>query len=255
MSAIVIGLDASARTQGAIAFGRRMAEATGADLVITDFASPRALQESSRELGAGLVIVGAAHTGRLRRLLGGSTGERLVHSAHCPVAVVPDTDRADGAVRCIGVAYDGSAEATAALAAAAALARAFGAELELIGLVTREYAISPEAVDGKGPDFARHEVETRTQERLDAAATTLPTGLDAHTRRRTGDPVGLLAERSADLDLLVMGSRGYGPLHSLLVGGLSGRVLRTAHCPVIVVARGTERRLQALLDHPTTAAA
>ena len=52
-----------------------------------------------------------------------------------------------------------------------------------------------------------------------------------------GDPGRILAEASDDLDLLVVGSRGYGPLHSVLVGGVAGRVVREAACPVIVLPR------------------
>jgi len=61
-----------------------------------------------------------------------------------------------------------------------------------------------------------------------------PRGRDfaATASRATGDPEELLTARTEKLDLLVMGSRGYGPLHAVLVGGLSGRMVRTAHCPV-----------------------
>ena len=34
----------------------------------------------------------------------------------------------------------------------------------------------------------------------------------------------ILAEASQQLDLLVVGSRGYGPLHAVMVGGVAGRV-------------------------------
>ena len=46
-----------------------------------------------------------------------------------------------------------------------------------------------------------------------------------------------LVEESADLDLLVVGSRGYGPFRSTLIGGVSGRVVRAASCPVLVCLR------------------
>jgi nucleotide-binding universal stress UspA family protein len=64
--------------------------------------------------------------------------------------------------------------------------------------------------------------------------------------RLAGDPAEQLAERSAGVDLMVVGSRGYGPLHSVLVGGVSGRLMRTAHCPTIVVPRGIESALETL---------
>jgi nucleotide-binding universal stress UspA family protein len=50
--------------------------------------------------------------------------------------------------------------------------------------------------------------------------------------------VDALAAASAEIDLLVCGSRGYGPLRSVLVGGVSDRLTRQAPCPVIVVPRG-----------------
>ena len=42
------------------------------------------------------------------------------------------------------------------------------------------------------------------------------------------------------------GSRGYGPLGSVLLGGVSRRLVHRAACPVIVVPRGTERAIEAL---------
>ena len=58
----------------------------------------------------------------------------------------------------------------------------------------------------------------------------------------------VLAERSADLDLLFIGSRGYGPLRAVLTGGTSGAVTRTAQCPVIVLPRGVEAPLAEVFD-------
>ena len=52
-----------------------------------------------------------------------------------------------------------------------------------------------------------------------------------------GDAAKMLIEASEDLGLLVLGSRGYGPMHSVLVGGVAGRVVRDAACPVLVLPR------------------
>jgi nucleotide-binding universal stress UspA family protein len=35
-----------------------------------------------------------------------------------------------------------------------------------------------------------------------------------------------------------MGSRGYGPITHTLLGGVSGKLMRSAPCPLLVVARG-----------------
>lgn len=52
-----------------------------------------------------------------------------------------------------------------------------------------------------------------------------------------GDPAEVLVERSRDLDLLVIGSRGYGPVRHALVGNVSWAVIRSASCPVLVIPR------------------
>ena len=44
--------------------------------------------------------------------------------------------------------------------------------------------------------------------------------------------------RDALLDLLVIGSRGYGPLGRTLLGGVSAEMMRTSPGPVLVVPRG-----------------
>ena len=94
-----------------------------------------------------------------------------------------------------------------------------------------------------GAAVPRADVDRFVQEDLDALVADLPDGVAATTERLTGDPAELLAEYSKHVDLLVVGSRGYGPLRAVLAGGVGGRVLRTAHCPVIIVPRGVEPAL------------
>jgi nucleotide-binding universal stress UspA family protein len=55
-----------------------------------------------------------------------------------------------------------------------------------------------------------------------------------------GDPAQRLAESSTGLALLVLGSRGYGPVRSVLLGSVSADVARTAACPVLVVPSSVE---------------
>ena len=73
--------------------------------------------------------------------------------------------------------------------------------------------------------------------------------------RLAGDPADALGEHSAGLDLMLAGSRGYGPLRSVLVGGVSGRLMRTVQCPMIVVPRGAQAPLGALFAGKTATAA
>jgi nucleotide-binding universal stress UspA family protein len=217
----------------------------------------KALHQAAHAERASLVIVGSSHTGRAGRVLPGSTGERLLHGAPCSVAVVPKDYRmhADDAIRRIGVAYSDTDEARAALTAGVALARALRAELEVIGVGAPEYFTTPALMDAAGVETVRRDVEDHVQQSIDDAVASVPTDIEAHRVRVTGDAEELLAAKTENLDLLVMGSRGYGPLRSVIVGGLSGRMLRSAHCPVIVVPRGIKSPLDTLFGGTTTAAA
>ena len=117
---------------------------------------------------ASLVVVGSTHTGRLGRVYPGSTGEKLLHGAPCAVAIVPRVLRR-AARSAIGVAYDGSDEAKAALDSAVALAEAFGAELELIGVAASDWYTGPALAGGIGVDVLREEIEQDVRERLERA--------------------------------------------------------------------------------------
>jgi nucleotide-binding universal stress UspA family protein len=74
---------------------------------------------------------------------------------------------------------------------------------------------------------------------LDRAIAGLPEGTQATGRLVDGSVVDALTDITPDTaDLLVCGSRGYGPARRVLLGGVSSRVLRHARVPVIVVPRG-----------------
>ena len=67
----------------------------------------------------------------MRRVLPGSTAERLLHGATRPASIVPHGYHAHAgdAIRTLGVGYDASLESLSALDAACDLARRFGAAL------------------------------------------------------------------------------------------------------------------------------
>jgi nucleotide-binding universal stress UspA family protein len=199
---------------------------------------------------AALVVVGSTHVGTLGRVLPGATGERLLHGASCPVAIVPDGYRShSSALATIGVAYDGSTEAAAAVSAAAGLAQAFGARLEVTGVLPPDPAYGAgELMGGSADPALRAVLRDDLRDALDAVTATLPEAIDSARVLLEGDPAEWLIERSAELDLLVIGSRGYGPLRAVLVGAVSGRVARAAHCPVVVTPRGVEAPLRELFD-------
>ena len=58
---------------------------------------------------------------------------------------------------------------------------------------------------------------------------------------RPGSPADEIIDAAKELgaDLIVIGSRGWGEIRSVLLGSVSERVLHLAHCPVLIV-RPTE---------------
>jgi nucleotide-binding universal stress UspA family protein len=68
-------------------------------------------------------------------------------------------------------------------------------------------------------------------------------GIDVTTEMVTGQPVDLLTQRSPDVELVVLGSRGLGGLSGLLLGSVAVGVVSHARCPVVVV-RGDS------IEHP-----
>ena len=53
-----------------------------------------------------------------------------------------------------------------------------------------------------------------------------------------GDAATFLAKQSGRLELLVLGSRGYGPVRSVLLGSVSEATISASSSPVLVVPRG-----------------
>ena len=70
-----------------------------------------------------------------------------------------------------------------------------------------------------------------------------------------GDPAGELVAATEDLDLLVLGSRRWGPVHRLALGSTSERVIRHAACPVLVPPRRADAEHVDLLLSALTVAA
>ena len=96
----------------------------------------------------------------------------------------------------------------------------------------------------------RASLESIARGRLELVVADLPGGAHATGQLLAGDPAAELARATEGLDLMIAGSRGYGPLRAVLLGAVSERLIRHSACPVVVTPRGVERPLTALFDEP-----
>lgn len=208
--------------------------------VVPGNSAARELQHVSERPDTGLIVVGSTQRGPIGRLLIGGVGERLLAGGACPVAIAPRGygDESPGPLARVGVGLDGSEEAQQALQAAVALAESSGAELRVITACQALAfgGVTPSALVGTSAnDAMRTELRAAHEGALEAARERVEvSGLFADG---TGDEV-LLTE-TAELDLLVVGSRAYGPIGAVLMGSTTAVLARSAACPILVTPRGT----------------
>jgi nucleotide-binding universal stress UspA family protein len=208
--------------------------------VLPDLSPARALQLVAEELQADLMVVGSAHRGPVGRLLAGSVGRSVLAGAPCPVAVAPKGDKERG-LGTVGAAYDGSPASQAALRDAAAIARAAEARLRVIRVVPvpREVVTPMYPFTYANYDWERQgELEAdQARSAVERAAAGVAEGTEAEGEVFFGHARDELTSLTMFLDLLVTGSRGWGPARRVLLGGTSDHLVHHAACPVLVVPR------------------
>jgi nucleotide-binding universal stress UspA family protein len=192
--------------------------------------------------GCDLLVVGAHLVRGSRLAAGGDDARASLHDAPCAVAVAPhgfaDDHGTPARLGRIGVAYRPTPEGRAAYHAAHELAQREHADLRAIEVI--QCTPSPFA----GPYAALQLLEDVTGELERAARARLEKLGDARPEIRRGSSVEELVDASSSLDLLVLGSRAYGPVRRLLLGSTSDGVLAGANCAVLVLPR------PAVIEHP-----
>ena len=286
MTKVLIGVDGSERSEDAVAFGRALALAAGAPVIlaaarrsdplrpgahaheiflreeakstlarltsafddvhavelrplVANTSPAHALQALAEQEDAGIIVVGSSHTGRLGRVLLGSTAERLLHGAPCPVAVVPLGYRARSTPvhPVVGCAYRPTEDGEASLAAAEELALALSASLRVAQVIEPLARIYDSGEIPLNFPEINASIYADTERVLIERVARVSAVLESEGTLHSGRSADVLIGLSETVDILVMGSRGYGPLKAVLLGGVSGQVIRSAACPVVVVPR------------------
>jgi len=138
-------------------------------------------------------------------------------------------------IEMIVVATDGSPNATRAVAHAAEIASATGAQVVAV------HVFEPLALLGhvEPPiDFAAQEAEALALLEAAWCAPLAAAGVRFEARIVEGSPAAAIVDlaREVDADLIVLGARGLSQARELLLGSTSMKVLHSAHLPVTVVA-------------------
>lgn len=208
--------------------------------LLQDDSPARALHDAAAANGADVLVLGSSHRSRLGRALLGGTAERVAQGSPCAVAVAPKGYQPPGELRHVGVAYDAGAEARAALRWASETTVALDGVLVVLTVAEPlNVGLYPSAEVMLREDMQASLVTAR-QRVLDEAVAEAPPRAKARGEMLHGSPPKVLAAAAEDLDLLVLGSRGYGPLNAVLLGGVSHALLRDAPCPVVVLPRTAE---------------
>ena len=191
------------------------------------------------------VVVGSSHHGRVGAVALGTVGVRLLHGSPCPVAMAPRgfADQTDWAPRRIGVGYDGSSEAHAALRCATSLAVDAGTSVHVV--VAAE-PLSPyvEVLSESDANWVREQA----QERLREGLTEVGGDVSRHGEIVNDAARTALEAASRELDVLVVGSRGNGPFRRVLLGSVSSHLAHASACPLIVTPRASVKAAEGVAE-------
>jgi nucleotide-binding universal stress UspA family protein len=205
-----------------------------AELVILSSESPgRGLHQQAEKQDADLLVVGSCRHGAFGRAMLGDDTRGALNGASCAVAIASrgyaeQGGRAVKPIADVGVGYNESPESKHALAIARILAKPSGAAvhvLEVVSIPAYGYAGMTPGL-GESIEVMLSEANQRLNEL---------SGVDAHAiYGLTGEELGAFSQ---GMDILVVGSRGYGPVKRLVLGSTSDYLQRHARSSLLVLPR------------------
>ena len=201
------------------------------------------INNAAQSLNIDLIILSTQGRTGLKHFFLGSTTERVVRHAPCPVLTIreqPLQVKFPGDSPCgfkrILVPIDFSEASHKALFYATAFAEGCGAEITLLHVV--ELPAYPELGYAHVP-MKEAEQKKAALETLELADLELGKSARLIKSRlvRVGNPSQEIIEeaRTQNSDLIVISTHGHGGLRHLLLGSTTEKVMRHASCPVLVV--------------------
>lgn len=211
--------------------GERSDAGVEAELVSVVASSPGGgLHSHAEEVGADLIVVGSCSRGAFGRAMVGDDTRAALNGSPCAVAIAArGYAEHPSPIAKVGVGYNDSPESRAALAVAKRIAeptRASVKALEVVSIPTYAYTGLMPPTIGEGIDAMLAEAQARLSQ--------LP---DVEGRAVYGLTGEELAAFSDEVDILVVGSRSYGPVRRLVLGSTSDFLERHARCSLLVLPR------------------
>ena len=210
-------------------------------LTATDHSVPRALHRVVHRHHRDLLVVGSSRQGPEGRVRIGKRTRQLLCHFEGALAVAPRGLHAKPplGLRRIAVGYDGTPESEAALALAASIASVAGADLHVRAVIDDRLPVFARSalsrlVEDEWNDAISAEMD-ELRARAVAAGERIKAQLDVQVAR--GRPADVLLELSEHVDLLVIGSRNWGPAARLLLGSTGEALMHDAACAVLAVPR------------------
>ena len=191
------------------------------------------------EKGVDLVIASTRGHSGLKRLILGSVTQRLMRTLPCPLLAVQDPEegfiaRTAPGIRLkkILVGCDFSADSTLGLQYGLSLAQEFEADLHLV------HVMEPPVY----PDFLTPAEQSQDMVRIDLVKEKLDALVPREARNWCNPKTAVLRGQAYEeivayamtqnMDMIVMGTRGYGAVKTLFMGSTTDRVVRRSPCPV-----------------------
>ncbi len=208
----------------------------------TGFSPWSEILDTAAAIGADLIVMATHGRKGLQKLFLGSTTEKVVERASCPVLLLRPRENEDipeaGEVASVLLPTDFSGEAGEAAPVAIELAKRFEAKLNLFHCVEQDvpppyYAAGITSIFELNDEILavtrRHLAELLSDEDAD--------DIDHEFIIREGrSPNEIVAfAREAAVDLIVMATHGYSGLEQALLGSTTDRVIRNTPCPLLVI--------------------
>lgn len=199
---------------------------------------------AAQKLDADLIVISTHGRTGLKHLTLGSTAEKVMRHANCPVLVVRQTNepintKGEGiALQKILVPVDFSECAREGAKYASVFAVRTGASLLLMHVY---YPPDYTAADATSvpPEWSQL-VETarrNANDNLEEIVSLLPKGISAETEVTIGTPIDKLVEATArpDIDMVITSTHGYSGLRHSLIGSTAEQLVRLSHRPVLIM--------------------